>query len=198
MLAIALLTLITASAAAQSDLSLQIVTTPSALSCTVPTTDVTQCLTTLAGHTVVLDTILTNNGTGSASSPQIAIAVFKNGLAPAITAADVSASITPPPGYACTAPAFGPSGLVIFCSGEPTTTLPPAAVAHFPMSAVFHVSTIDQLYIAFAQTLVSDATPADNFVFMAVAVASDVPTLSESSFVLLILSLGAAGYFACR
>jgi hypothetical protein len=197
-LAMALLTLIAASAAAQSDLSLQIVAAPSALPCTVPATDVTQCLTTLAGHTAILDTILANNGIGSASSPQIAISVFRNGPVPAITPGEVSASVSPPAGYSCTAPAFGPSGMVIFCSGDSATTLPPGATVHFLLSTIFHTPTTDQLYIAFAQTLVFDATPADNVVFMAVTVATNVPTLSVSSLILLMLSLGVAGYFTRR
>jgi hypothetical protein len=197
-LAIALVTSIAASATAQSDLSLQIVATPPALPCTVPPTAVTQCLTTLAGQTAILDTILANNGIGSASSPQIAISVFRNGPVPAITPAEVSASITPPPGYSCTAPAFGPSGMVIFCSGDPATTLPPGATVHFSVSTVFHISTTDQLYIAFASTLVFDTTPADNMAFMAVAVAANVPTLPVASLVLLVLSLGVAGYFTRR
>lgn len=197
-LAIAFLTSLAASASGQSDLSLQIVATPPAFPCTVPPTSATQCLTATAGHTAILDEILANNGTGSASSPQIAISVFKNGPSPAITPADVSAFVTSPPGYSCTAPAFGPSGMVIFCSGDPTTTLPPGATVHFPVSAVFRIPTTNQLYLAFAQTLVFDVTPADDIVFMAVAVAENVPTLSAWSLILFILSLGVGGYFMRR
>ena len=197
-LTVAFLASIATSAAGQSDLSLQIVATPPAFPCTAPPTSATHCLTATAGHAAILDTILANNGTGSASSPQIAISLFKNGPFPAITPADVSASVTPPPGYSCTAPAFGPSGMVIFCSGDPATTLPPGATEHFPISTVFHIPTTNQLYIAFAQTLVFDVTPTDNVVFMAVAVAENVPTLSVLSLIVFILSLSAAGYFMRR
>jgi hypothetical protein len=183
-----------AASAVGQNLSIQVFSTPSAIPCSVPATDVTQCVTSPADQVVILDVVLANNGTGSASSPHITISVFHSVPGQGITPAELSASVIAPPGYSCTGSVFGTLEMVIFCSGDPTTTLQPGATAHFVTSAIFHSPT-SQPYIVFTQT---NPPSIDGFTFTGVLVTAAIPTLTPKLLALLMLFLGVVGYVVQR